>query len=146
MSERPFLAAEIGGACLCLNVQRAGRALARRYDAAFRSHGLTSGQFAILAALDWPTPLALVELARRLGVERTTLTRNLAPLLAAGLVSATVADGDRRQRDTMLTPAGRAKLIAALPAWRAAQERSVAALPDAEWPAIRRALATLGDI
>ena len=77
-------ASTIYQACVCLGVQRAARALARRYDEALRPAGLTSGQFAILTALLGDDGVALTVLADRLGLERTTLTRNLAPLAAAG--------------------------------------------------------------
>ena len=42
--------------CLCLHLQQAGRALARRFDARLRSFGLTSGQFSLLMSLNRPEP------------------------------------------------------------------------------------------
>ena len=107
--------------CLCLNAQRAARTLARRYDAALRPAGLTSGQFAILGALNRDDPAPLTELADQLGLERTTLTRNLLLLDRAGLVRSEAGAGDRRVRAVSLTGAGRDRLTAAVPLWQAAQ-------------------------
>jgi DNA-binding MarR family transcriptional regulator len=63
----------------------------------------------------------VAELAERLGTERTTLTRNLKPLTDAGWI-ALLAGADSRQRIVTITVAGRAKLAAAYPSWRAAQD------------------------
>lgn len=53
----PFrLTIEVRDACLCLHVQRAARALARRFDEALRPVGLTNGQFSLLMALNRPAP------------------------------------------------------------------------------------------
>ncbi|HET9069549.1 MAG TPA: MarR family transcriptional regulator [Amaricoccus sp.] len=103
--------------CLCLHVQRAARALARRFDAAFRPLGLTSGQFSLLNALNRPEPPAMGQVAAVLAMDRTTLTAALKPLERRGLVSA-VAGEDRRSRRMALTGAGRALLAEAVPVWR----------------------------
>ena len=63
--------------CLCLHAQRAARALARRFDAALRPVGLTSGQFSLLMALNRPEPSAMGPVAALLAVDRTTLTAAL---------------------------------------------------------------------
>jgi DNA-binding MarR family transcriptional regulator len=65
-------------------------------------------------------PIAPGELARRMGLDASTLTRNLQPLLAAGwLLQA--AGADARSRVITLTPAGRDKQAEALAHWKAAQ-------------------------
>ena len=117
-------AQEMSRQCLCLGAQRRGRQLARRYDAALRPVGLTSGQFSILASLNQPEPVPLTRLAEILGLDRTTLTRNLRALDEGGLVRSQAGDGDRRLRQLALTGAGRDKLRAAMPFWRAAQEKA----------------------
>lgn len=117
---------EMSRSCLCLNAQRRARRIARHYDAAFRGLGLTSGQFTILAALNGPEPIGLGVLAELLGLERTTLTRNLAALEQAGLVANVPAEHDRRLRMLELTSAGRARLRMAMPVWREAQETAQA--------------------
>lgn len=137
-------ATQLGAECLCLNVQRAARRVARRYDAAFKPIGITSGQFTILGALNRSDPVTVGELADTLGMERTTLTRNLVPLEAAGLVGSSVVESDARARALALTDAGRARLAEAMPLWRGLQADLIEPMRDAGWLAARQALATLG--
>ena len=72
--------------CLCLHAQRAARALARRFDAALRPLGLTSGQFSLLMSLNRPQPPSMGPVATLLAMDRTTLTAALKPLQRRGLV------------------------------------------------------------
>ena len=108
--------------CLCLHVQRAARALARRYDEAFRPLGLTSGQFSFLMSLNRPEPPTMGAVSDLLAMDRTTLTANLKPLERQGLVVVAVDPKDRRSRRLRLTQAGRKALAAALPFWEKTQE------------------------
>lgn len=107
--------------CLCLHVQRAARAVARRFDDAFRPLGLTSGQFSLLMALNRPEPPAMGQVAAVLAMDRTTLTANLKPLARRGLAKVMVDGNDKRSRRLALTPAGRRLLARALPVWRETQ-------------------------
>lgn len=65
------------------------------------------------------------DLAGRLGVERTTLTRNLALVSDRRFVTVTPGQ-DGRERVVTLTPKGWAVAEAALPAWKAAQAQASA--------------------
>jgi DNA-binding MarR family transcriptional regulator len=115
--------------CLCLHTQRAARALARRFDDAFRPLGLSNGQFSLLMSLNRPEPANMGSVAALLAMDRTTLTANLKPLARRGLVKVTVDKEDRRSRRLTLTPAGHALLMAAVPVWKkthAAVERLLA--------------------
>jgi DNA-binding MarR family transcriptional regulator len=115
--------------CLCLYLQRAARAVGRRFDAALRPLGLTNGQFSLLMSLNRPDPPTIGSVSALLAMDRTTLTANLKPLERRGLVQARVDDADRRGRRLTLTPAGQALLLAALPVWEhthAAIERHLA--------------------
>jgi DNA-binding MarR family transcriptional regulator len=103
--------------CLCLHLQRAARAVARRFDEAMRPLGLTSGQFSLMMALNRPEPPTIGRVAAVLAMDRTTLTANLKPLERRGLVEIRMDATDRRSRRLVLTPAGRALLAAALPVW-----------------------------
>lgn len=116
--------------CFCLHTQRAARALARRFDAAFRPLGLKSGQFSILMALNRPAPPKLGSVATLLAMDRTTLTANLKPLERRGLVESETDPADRRGRLLKLTPAGRALLQKALPLWERTQAGIEAGLAD----------------
>jgi DNA-binding MarR family transcriptional regulator len=104
--------------CLCLHVQRAARAVARRFDEALRPLGLTNGQFSLLMSLNRPQPPTIGSVAALLAMDRTTLTANLKPLERRGLVTVTVDEADRRSRRMSLTSAGRSLLAAAVPIWK----------------------------
>lgn len=104
--------------CLCLHLQRAARAVARRFDEVLRPLGLTSGQFSLLMSLNRPEPPTIGSVAALLAMDRTTLTANLKPLQRRGLVSVQIDAADRRSRRLLLTRAGRALLAAALPIWQ----------------------------
>src|SRR5579885_3431634 len=93
--------------CLCLHLQRAARAVARRFDAALRPLGLTAGQFSLLMSLNRPDPPTIGSVATLLAMDRTTLTANLKPLERRGLLQVAVDEADRRGRRLSLTPAGR---------------------------------------
>ncbi len=84
----PFEATlQVRDTCLCLHVQRAARALARRFDEALRPHGLTSGQFSLLMSLNRPEAPNMGSVASLLAMDRTTLTAALKPLERRGLVT-----------------------------------------------------------
>jgi DNA-binding MarR family transcriptional regulator len=137
MESSKLTALDVYATCVCLGVQRAARGVARRYDEALRSTGITSGQFTILSSLlrDEPTPIGA--LAEVLGLDRTTLNRNLRPLESEKLV-ATVADPkDARVRRIQLTPAGRKRLDVAIPLWRKAQSDSNERLGKTGWQNLR---------
>jgi DNA-binding MarR family transcriptional regulator len=103
--------------CLCLHVQRAARALARKFDQALRPLGLTNGQFSLLMSLNRPQPATMGSVASVLDMDRTTLTAALKPLQRRGLVSSQADPKDARSRLLTLTNEGNALLAEALPIW-----------------------------
>lgn len=115
--------------CLCLHVQRAARALARRFDDAFRPLELTSGQFSILMSLNRPEPPSIGDVAELLAMDRTTLTAALKPLARRRLVSIGLDRNDRRAKRLALTKDGRALLSAAVPVWKRTHAELEAQLP-----------------
>jgi len=116
-------AAEIGRSCMFLGLRRADRAAMQIYDEALRPCGLRATQFGLLVALRVLAPVSVSELARNAVMDRTTLTRNLAPLERAGLVR--VEPGkDRRVRMVSLTAWGQRALARAHPSWQDAQTRA----------------------
>jgi len=116
--------------CLCLHLQRAARAVARRFDEALRSLDLTNGQFSLLMSLNRPEPAAMSGVAALLAMDRTTLTAALKPLQRRGLVDIAVDPADRRSRKLTLTDAGRTLLTAALPIWEREHMLIDAEMPD----------------
>jgi len=107
--------------CVCLAARRNARSITRHFEAELRRHGLRATQFSILAALALAGPKRMGDLAERLGLERTSLTRSAAVLARSGWIRSD-RSSDGRERPLLLTAAGRRKLEAAYPAWKAAQD------------------------
>jgi DNA-binding MarR family transcriptional regulator len=106
-------------------VRRLARLSTRFYDDALRQVGIEVGQFSLLASLMRGQGASQGDLSAGLGIESSSLTRNLAVLQARGWVEKE-SGADRRRRLLRLTPAGREHFKRALPAWKRAQERFVA--------------------
>jgi DNA-binding MarR family transcriptional regulator len=116
--------------CLCLHVQRAARALARRFDEVFRPLDLTNQQFSLMMSLNRPEPPGMAAVAAVLAMDRTTLTAALKPLERRGLVEVTVDPDDKRGRLLVLTAAGERLLARALPIWTRTHAELDARLAD----------------
>jgi DNA-binding MarR family transcriptional regulator len=131
--------AAIGRACFALHARMTARLLTRVYDAAVRPTGLRFAQFALLGAIAHGSATSQTALADRLGLERTTLVRNLKFLEQKGWIEATPGGG--RGLAHRLTPAGREILARAIPLWERAQADIEARLggidPDAARGAMR---------
>jgi len=106
--------------CKCWALRKASRAVTQHYEASFRGTGLRATQFTLLAMLAQTGPLPLTELASRVGLERTSLTRNLRPLQKQGFVRDESGE-DQRVRRIAITKKGEAAALAALDAWKKAQ-------------------------
>lgn len=129
--------------CLCLHVQRAARALARRFDDAFRLLGLTNGQFSLMMSLNRPEPPRMATVASLLTMDRTTLSAALKPLQRRGLVKVAPDLADRRSRLMTLTPKGRRLLTRAVPIWRSTHVAVEALLSDGDPNRLRENLRAL---
>lgn len=129
--------------CLCLHVQRAARALARRFDEALREAGLTNQQFSLLMSLNRPQPPGMGPVADLLAIDRTTLTAALKPLERRGLVKVDVDPEDRRGRLLRLKPQGRKLLAEAAPIWERTHAAVEGALGEGEPERLRRNLRRL---
>ena len=106
--------------CLCFATRRAARAVTQHYERHLRPAGLRATQFSMLARLAQTGPMPINRLASQMGLERTTLTRNLRPLVAKRWIAVT-EEADRRVHNVEITAKGRAAAREALPAWRKAQ-------------------------
>jgi DNA-binding MarR family transcriptional regulator len=129
--------------CLCLHVQRAARALARRFDDALRPVGLTNGQFSLLMSLNRPKPPAMGAVASLLAMDRTTLTAALKPLERRGLVRVMADRLDRRSRLMTLTANGRRVLQRAVPIWERTHREVEGLLVDGNPDGLRNNLRAL---
>lgn len=123
--------------CVCHTLRRAARTVTRRYEQMLKPLGLSAGQFTILAALNDGRMVPLGRLATALGMDRTTLTRDLKPLERRGLVASSKHSEDGRMRVVEITQNGRDLLIDGLPLWEAAQRDSLGRLAPGEWEQLR---------
>ena len=125
--------------CTCHKARTAARAVTRVYDEALRSVGLRATQLAVLVAVATGEAVSINALAQVMGMDRTTLTRNLRPLEKEGLVARGV-EGWRRSRALKITKKGRSRLREALPLWSRAQQALRKRLGDRNWEAVRNGL------
>ncbi len=117
--------------CTVYRLRMAARRATRLYDHHLAPSGLGIAQFGLLQTLSANSGSTVTGLAAALDMDRSTMTRNLVPLIRLGLIKA--GDGhDRRSRSVVITDAGAAKLKQALPYWRAAQAAVRDALGEAE--------------
>jgi len=118
--------------CACLNLRKAGRAVTQLFDDVMAPSGLKGTQFSVLATAAGLGPTPLSKLAEALVMDRTTLSRNLKPLVDHGLLRVERGQ-DRRERRVQITEAGRLALEHALPYWRMAQERVTGTFGRERW-------------
>jgi DNA-binding MarR family transcriptional regulator len=107
--------------CTNLKLRQLMRRVAQLYDAEVGKTGLRGTQYSLLSYAVKLGPVRPVDLARAMKVDASTLTRNLRPLMAAGLLTLD-AGPDARSRLVNATPAGREKRQEAQRRWRVAQE------------------------
>ena len=125
--------------CIGFNTRRATRLITQYYDKALAPAGLRSTQYSLLSVLAMLGENSMQDLAFVLAMDRTTLTRNLNPLLKKGWVKVQVGS-DRRARPLTITPAGQAILENALPLWQKAQAHILDQIGEANWDAMMRGL------
>ena len=127
--------ASVAASCVAFNLRRATRSITQHYDAVLRLSGLRVTQFSVLVALRLAEPCPLSELAELLGMDRTTLTRNLGWLEDRGFVQA-ASGSDRRIRLISTTSSGQEALEIALPLWEQAQSETLEAIGAERWAAL----------
>jgi DNA-binding MarR family transcriptional regulator len=112
---------EIAEGCIAVRVRLLNRLVSGVCDAGLRGHGISVAQVNILVAVGHAGPMKPTDLAAGLVMDKSTLSRDVVALLAAGWLRRADDPGDRRSHRLELTPAGREKVAALLPAWRAGQ-------------------------
>jgi DNA-binding MarR family transcriptional regulator len=121
--------------CVFFNLRWVARAVTKFYDTEMRRHGIRPTQGSILSSLQGKESWTMAELSDWLGLERTTLVRNLRPLQRDGLVQ--IDGGGRGSRvELSLTAKGRQQIEKIDPAWRSAQSVAVKTLGEKRWSAI----------
>ena len=129
------------GPCVCSQVRKLARKLSSLYDTLLSPEDLTITQYSLLADIERAGQLSHLVLAEKVGMERTTLTRNLRPLARAKWVAA-VTGKDRRQHLLQLTAAGRRKLVRSLLLWEEAQRKFLSQIGSQSLQELRALLAS----
>jgi DNA-binding MarR family transcriptional regulator len=127
--------------CVCFNLRWVTRAVTQFYDAEMRRHGTRPTQGSILASLQAKDSWSMAELSDWLGMDRTTLVRNLRPLQRDGFVNA-VGGGRGNRVELTITAKGRKQIEKLTPAWKSAQSAAVKTLGEKRWSAILSDLET----
>jgi len=115
--------------CTCFRIRSAARRVTAIYSQHLAPTGLKISQFSLLGFIAAEGPVSIGRLSELLATDRTTLTRNLKPLLDDGLVER-AASGDKRRHELVATPAGRALFRRALPLWAEAEREVRRAMGD----------------
>jgi DNA-binding MarR family transcriptional regulator len=106
--------------CTNFKLRQLGRIVTRHYDRHLSAVGLKNSQYALLSHVVKLGPIRPSDLARRMQMDASTLTRNLQPMAAQGWL--TIGDGDdARSRLVKVTPEGQKKCAQGKLAWKEAQ-------------------------
>ena len=130
---------EIGRTCACFNLRRAARLVTQRFERAFKDTGVTASQFSVLMAAYNEEGLLLTRMAKLLGMDRTSLTRNLNVMERRELIEV-VKGEDKRERRIKVTEEGRTLLEQSLPLWQKAQEEFIDSMGAEKWKTVLEGL------
>ena len=118
----PSLPTPFEDPCSCFYLRRAARLVTRQYAETMKAAGLKSSQFSILSMISHHGRLTITELADKMGLERTSLSRTLRPMAKDGLLSIS-EEQEKRRRFIELTKQGKVAYQKALPPWNEAQRQ-----------------------
>ena len=131
--------------CACASVRRAARLVTQLYSHEMGSH-LEPAQFSLLSALSQQAGASQARLGRALGLDKTTLSRNLRVLEKNGWIEPMVTGDDHRERGYRLSAAGRKVFDATKPGWKRAQAKLRAALKPGEFETMLRAFGRVAEV
>ena len=130
------------GTCTCGELRKAARAITLLYDNAFKSTGLLSTQFNVLQAIYNIDSIRISDLANKLGMDRTTLTRNLSVLERQGFIK--ISQGkDQRTRIVTATQKGRSAVSKTILLWNEVQRKVKQEMGENSW---RELMQNLGQL
>lgn len=136
--------------CTCAHIRKASRLVTQYYDAVLAPAGVTSTQLTILVTTFLCKSHSIKDIAESLGMNRTSLTRTLKPMLDQGLVEQDSAIdglmGDRRIKRIVITDHGKRILRLATPLWECAQEELVAKIGESDWQELIDKLAVVSQV
>jgi DNA-binding MarR family transcriptional regulator len=133
---------EMVSTCACFNFRKASRSVTQLFDQILAPVGLRSTQLVILVASQVIGPCGLARLARELVMDRSTITRNLHPLVTHGFLQITGKSG-RAGKSVQITEAGQQVLVQAVPYWEEAQQQLVQNLGRQRWERVMGDLSTV---
>ena len=115
-----------------MKLRKATRLVTQAYDVAMQSAGIKSTQFTLLATVNALGSPAITKLAEVMVMDRTTLSRNLKPLINKELVIVG-SEQDQRIRKISLTPEGKILVSEAMPQWQQIQDTIVSRMGEEKW-------------
>ena len=125
--------------CTCGELRKAARAVTLLYDNAFKSSGLLSTQLGVLHVIYTSESIRISHLAKELGMDRTTLTRNLSVLERQGYINIS-AGKDTRTRIITITSKGCGTVAKAIPLWNDVQRKVKKQMGEDSWSALMDSL------
>jgi DNA-binding MarR family transcriptional regulator len=128
--------------CIGFNLRKANRAVTQHYDEILRPTGIRVTQYSLLVALKLVGPVLVTDLAEKIVMDRTTLTRNLEVMEKQGLVSVEPGE-DRRTRQVTISETGTKVLLEAYPLWQQAQAKLRDSLGEERLQALMAGLKSL---
>ena len=141
-SEKLGLYPKPSSPCNCMNIRRASRAVSQFYDSVLEPGGITLNQFGMLNVINTMQAPGISELAGEFRVDRTTMNRNLKPLLEKELICQRQGS-DARRKEIVLTESGHAALQRGMELWEAAQDALEEYLGTSELKQLKSTLAKL---
>jgi DNA-binding MarR family transcriptional regulator len=127
--------------CVAFNLRKSSQVVSRIYAREMHDAPVRGPLFALMMMIHRRGPASITKLAQDVGLDRTTLTRNLRPLVQKGLIQIEQLGANRKQ--VSLLPKGEAALRESLECWRKAQEKVVSQLGEERWDRMRGDLAAV---
>ncbi len=136
------LARDMGRTCVCFNMRKATRFITQFYDRSLRSTGLRVTQLTLMTAIRVLGPTSFKRLSEAVGMDQTTLSRNVSLLEKKGLVELEPGE-DHRARKISLTRLGHEALKQAYPLWKAAQAEMVSKIGSGNWTSVLESMSLM---
>jgi DNA-binding MarR family transcriptional regulator len=130
---------ELLARCACFDLRKATRAVSRLYDDCLRPLGLNITQYSLLRVIESEPQITVSTLGRYMVMDRTSVTRALAPLERDRLIRSR-AGSDKRKRNVSLTKKGTELIADAKPRWDEAQKIFSDLIGDQRWTMMRSLL------
>ncbi|MEM9907053.1 MAG: MarR family transcriptional regulator [Cyanobacteria bacterium P01_D01_bin.44] len=123
------IARQMSQECIARRLRQVNRMVTRLYDDALRSHGLTINQLNIMATIVSQGQIQPGQLGRRLGMEKSTVSRTIDRMVKKGWLEIGPGKDGRSQR-LQATPSGRELLITVAPLWNELQETVLGSMAE----------------